>query len=80
MNTPVAALPRQTSGGSFLIEDIGPQDVFAPEDLTDVQRQIERTIVDFAEQEVQPEIAAIESKNRSMRPASRSVKAGGEAL
>ena len=63
MSTLVAALPRRVSGGSFLIEDIGPQDIFTPEDLSDVQRQIERTTTDFAEKQVRPQIAAIEAKN-----------------
>ncbi len=63
MSTTVAAATRQVSGGSFLIEDIGPQDIFTIEDLSDVQRQIERTTIDFAEKQVQPQIAAIEEKN-----------------
>jgi alkylation response protein AidB-like acyl-CoA dehydrogenase len=63
MSTSASPAPRRVSGGSFLIEDIGPQDIFTLEDLSDVQRQIERTTVDFAEKEVQPQIAAIESKN-----------------
>jgi alkylation response protein AidB-like acyl-CoA dehydrogenase len=62
MTTPAAARTR-VYGGSFLIEDIGPQDIFTLEDLSDVQRQIERTTVDFAEKQVLPQIAAIEAKN-----------------
>ncbi|MEO6829709.1 MAG: acyl-CoA dehydrogenase family protein [Acidobacteriaceae bacterium] len=61
MSTPVAT--RQVYGGSFLIEDIGPQDIFTIEDLSDEQRQIERTTIEFAEKEVQPQVAAIEAKN-----------------
>ncbi len=63
MSTPVATATRRVFGGSFLIEDIGPQDIFTLEDLSDVQRQIERTTVDFAEKQVQPQIAVIEAKN-----------------
>ena len=63
MSTPVAATVRRVSGGSFLIEDIGAHDIFTPEDLSDIQRQIERTTTDFAEKEVLPNIAAIEVKN-----------------
>ncbi len=63
MSTPTAAVGRRLSGGSFLIEDIGPHDIFTPEDLSDIQRQIERTTMEFAEKEVLPQIAAIEAKN-----------------
>jgi alkylation response protein AidB-like acyl-CoA dehydrogenase len=63
MSTPVATPTRQVSGGSFLIEDVTPEDIFTLEDLSDVQRQIERTTIDFAEKQVQPQIAAIEAKN-----------------
>ncbi|HWF65787.1 MAG TPA: acyl-CoA dehydrogenase family protein [Acidobacteriaceae bacterium] len=62
MSTAAAPTARRIFGGSFLIEDIGPQDIFTLEDLSDEQRQIERTTTDFAEKEVQPQIAAIESK------------------
>lgn len=63
MNTPVADTSRRVSGGSFLIEDIGPQDIFTLEDLSDEQAQVERTTVEFAEKEILPQIAAIEAKN-----------------
>ncbi len=63
MDTTAPTMPRTVSGGSFLIQDIEPQDIFTPEDLSDVQREIERTTLDFAEKQVQPQIAAIEAKN-----------------
>ena len=63
MSATSANTPRLISGGGFLIEDIEPQDIFTPEDLSDVQRQIERTTVDFAEKQVLPQVAAIEAKN-----------------
>ncbi len=38
--TAVANPTRRASGGSFLIEDIGPEDVFTLEDLSSEQKQI----------------------------------------
>lgn len=63
MSTRPATMAARVSGGSFLIEDIRPQDIFTPEDLSDTQRQIERTTIEFAEKQVLPQIAAIEAKN-----------------
>jgi len=63
MGTAVASTVKRVVGGSFLIEDLEPQDIFTLEDLSDVQKQIERTTTDFAEKQVQPQIPAIEEKN-----------------
>ncbi|MHB8301568.1 MAG: acyl-CoA dehydrogenase family protein [Acidobacteriaceae bacterium] len=63
MGTAVSHTTKRVTGGSFLIEDIGPRDIFTLEDLSDVQKQIERTTVDFAEKQVQPQIPAIEEKD-----------------
>ena len=63
MNSPVPSNPRRVTGGSFLIEDLAPEDIFTPEEFSDVQRQIERTTVEFAEKQIQPQIAAIEAKD-----------------
>ena len=49
-------------GGSFLLEDRSPAEIFAPEDLNEEQRQIAATAARFAREEVQPSTAAIESK------------------
>jgi alkylation response protein AidB-like acyl-CoA dehydrogenase len=62
MSTPVEAKKRQ-SGGGFLIEDLDSSDIFTREDFSDEQRQIERTTAEFAEQQIQPQIADIEAKN-----------------
>jgi butyryl-CoA dehydrogenase len=53
---------RTAYGGSFLIQDAAPEDVFTPEDLDETARQIQHTTAEFAEKEVQPRIAAIEAK------------------
>lgn len=63
MSTPVVSRARRGSGGSFLIENLGPEDIFTLEDISDVQRQIEQATTEFAEKEVQPQIAAIEAKD-----------------
>ena len=50
------------SGGSFLLEDRAPEEIFTPEDLNEEQRQVAATAARFAREEIQPAIAAIEDK------------------
>jgi alkylation response protein AidB-like acyl-CoA dehydrogenase len=45
-----------TSGGSFLIEDQAPRDIFTPEDLTEEQHAIARTAREFFDREVAPHV------------------------
>ena len=47
-------------GGSFLIEDIAPEQLFTPEDYTDEHIMIAKTTEDFIENEVKPEIEYLE--------------------
>jgi butyryl-CoA dehydrogenase len=54
---------KPAKGGSFLIEDRLPADIFTPEDFTDEHRQIARTASDFTTNEVVPAAAEIEAKN-----------------
>ena len=54
---------QRESGGSFLIEDLGPQDVFTPEDLSPEQRQIAEMTANFAEEKILPRVPEIEAKN-----------------
>ena len=64
--TPSAIDPRaanRAKGGSFLIEEREPQDVFTPEDLSEEQRQIAKTAAEFARNEVIPAGREIEAKN-----------------
>jgi len=49
-------------GGSFLIEDRLPEEIFTPEDLTDQHRLIGQTGREFMEQEVLPHIGEMEAK------------------
>jgi butyryl-CoA dehydrogenase len=58
-----AALPKQKiTGGSFLIEDRSPDDIFTPEDFTDEHRQIAQTTEEFALNEIVPNLEKIEHK------------------
>ena len=59
--TPITA--KRARGGSFLIEDCIPTDIFTPEDFTDEHRQIAKTTVEFTTNEVMPAAAEIEAKN-----------------
>ena len=54
---------KRITGGSFLIEDLTPNDVFTPEDLSLEQRQIAETTAEFAENRIAAEVAEIEAKN-----------------
>ncbi len=56
-------LAKATVGGSFLIEDLTPNDVFTPEDISEEQRQIAQTANEFALNEVVPARDQIEAKN-----------------
>ncbi len=53
----------QAKGGSFLIEERRPEDIFTPEDFTDEHRQIAKTAVEFTTNEVMPAASEIEAKN-----------------
>lgn len=57
------SLPQIAAGGSFLIENAAPEDVFTPEDFSDEQREIARTTAEFAEKSIVPRITEIEAKN-----------------
>ena len=57
VNTVLAA-----SGGSFLLEDRAPEEVFTPEDFSSEQRQIAETAGRFAKEQILPALAQIEAK------------------
>ncbi|KIQ93170.1 hypothetical protein LH47_02749 [Anoxybacillus thermarum] len=48
-------------GGSFLIEDISPNQVFTPEDFTDEQKMIAKTTEEFVVNEVLPQLEHLEN-------------------
>src|ERR1700754_3673744 len=57
------ALAKAATGGSFLLEERQPSDIFTPEDFTDEQRQIAETAAQFAANEVIPAADEIEAKH-----------------
>jgi alkylation response protein AidB-like acyl-CoA dehydrogenase len=63
MATSTQIIAKRVKGGSFLIEERRPEDIFTPEDFTVEHRQIAKTTVDFTTNEVMPAAAEIEAKN-----------------
>ncbi len=57
------ASAKRVQGGSFLIEERLPEDIFTPEDFSDEHRQIAKTTIEFTTNEVMPAAADIEAKN-----------------
>jgi alkylation response protein AidB-like acyl-CoA dehydrogenase len=53
----------QVKGGSFLIEQRTPEEIFTPEDVTDQHRLIAQTAEEFMQKEVLPRAREIEEKN-----------------
>jgi alkylation response protein AidB-like acyl-CoA dehydrogenase len=62
MATTTVAPKTLIKGGSFLIEERSPDDVFTPEDLTDQHRLIAQTAREFVVNEVLPHIDDLEAK------------------
>ena len=58
----VIGLPVAAAGGSFLLENRSPEEVFTPEDLTEEHRQIAATAAQFAREEIAPATQALEAK------------------
>jgi alkylation response protein AidB-like acyl-CoA dehydrogenase len=54
------ATPTRLTGGSFLLHDSSPEDIFTPEDFTDEHRAIAKTTEDFWSKEVAPNVEAIQ--------------------
>lgn len=50
-------------GGEFLITEVAPEDVFAPEDFTDEHKMIFETATGFVTKEIQPNVARLEEKD-----------------
>lgn len=51
------------AGGSFLISETVPADVFTPEDINEEQRLVRQTVRDFVDQDVLPNLDRIEQKD-----------------
>ena len=59
MATDTQARVLAARGGSFLIEDRAPEEVFTPEDFSEEQRMIGETAAQFMERDVMPRLAEI---------------------
>src|SRR5882724_9495479 len=62
MATATAVPKVKVAGGSWLLEERNPNDVFTPEDFTEEHQQIAKTAEEFARQEIIPAIERIEHK------------------
>src|SRR4030065_2352991 len=51
------------AGGSFLISETTPADLFTPEDRSEEQRLVRQTVRDFADQELRPNLDRIDEKD-----------------
>jgi len=61
------AVPKsKISGGSFLLEDRTPGEVFTPEDFSEQHQLIAQTAEDFANNEIVPNIEKMEHKDYSI--------------
>jgi alkylation response protein AidB-like acyl-CoA dehydrogenase len=61
------ALPKsKIAGGSFLLDDRKPAEVFTPEDFTEQHQLIAQTAEDFANNEIVPHIEKMEHKDFSI--------------
>ena len=54
---------QRIKGGSFLIEQRTPEEIFTPEDMTDQHRLIAQTTEEFMTKEVLPRARDIEEKD-----------------
>jgi alkylation response protein AidB-like acyl-CoA dehydrogenase len=66
MATATLNTAKATSGGSFLIGDQLPAEVFTPEDLTEEHHTIARTTREFFDKEVAPHVEEIEHGNKDL--------------
>jgi alkylation response protein AidB-like acyl-CoA dehydrogenase len=61
------AIPRtKISGGSFLLEERRPDEIFTPEDFTEQHQLIGQTAEEFAQNEIVPNVEKIEHKEFSV--------------
>ena len=66
MATTTAVPKTRISGGSFLLEERRPDEVFTPEDFTEQHQLIGQTAEEFAVNEILPNIEKIEHKDFSV--------------
>ena len=61
-----AGTKQRIKGGSFLVEQRQPEEVFTPEDVTDQHRLIGQTAEEFMQEEVVPRVRQIEKKDPAL--------------
>ena len=66
MATATTPTTKAVKGGSFLIEDRTPEEVFFPEDFSDEHRQIGQMAEEFMAGEVVPQIEELEHKKEGL--------------
>ena len=66
MATAPTTTAKAVKGGSFLLEDRAPEDIFTPEDFTDEQRQIGQMTEEFMTNEVLPQVEKIEHGDKKL--------------
>jgi alkylation response protein AidB-like acyl-CoA dehydrogenase len=66
MATTTAVPKAKISGGSFLLEERRPDEIFTPEDFTEQHQMIGQTAEEFAVNEIVPNIEKIEHKDFSV--------------
>ncbi len=66
MATAPATTAKAVKGGSFLVEDRAPEEVFTPEDFTDEHRQIGQMTEEFMTNEVLPQVEKIEHGDKKL--------------
>lgn len=54
---------EKVKGASFLLEEISPEQVFTPEDMTEEQKMIGQSVLDFVEKEIEPVREQLENLN-----------------
>ncbi|GGE48347.1 acyl-CoA dehydrogenase [Pullulanibacillus camelliae] len=54
---------KAVKGGSFLIDDVQPEQVYFPEDFNDEQKMIGKTTEDFIQHEVLPHLETLEKQD-----------------
>lgn len=59
---------KALQGGEFLIRESAPQDIFIPEEFNEEQHMIAQTCVDFLEQDVWPQLDAIDRQQEGLMP------------
>src|SRR5437763_962481 len=65
MATTTSSAPT-IAGGSFLLENRAPEEIFTPEDFTDQHRLIAQTAEEYANNEIVPNIGKMEHKDFSI--------------